>query len=241
MHRILSTLLVTVTVWQAPLAWAQAINYDSAHNYTSLLGTWSSGSGAVVTGVGFANPINFTFTYPNTTGISYSFTTDVLSDGSAGYFEEAQYRFTGNGSQPTCIIGVVQWQHGTYQLEPNGSIILNPFATDGRQQVQDMCAAKSNIIQQFNQTTLFQSWAIYDDPQRGPKLQIFQYNGAPLAPMYQLSQTPNMLPTQVLTGNVTQGQTTATTSGAGRSAAFGLATMMGAVGLASILGFMALL
>ena len=39
---------------------------------------------------GFAQPTNFTFTYPNNTGIAYSF------DG-LGHFEEAQYRFNANG------------------------------------------------------------------------------------------------------------------------------------------------
>lgn len=241
MHCILSLLLVSVAVSQVPSAWAQDIVYNQAHNVTSLLGTWSSGSGNVVTGVGFANPVNFSFTYPTTTGVAYAFTTDTLADGSAGYFEEAQYRFTGNGSQPTCIIGVVQWQHGTYQLMPNGSIVLNPFSTDGRQQVQDMCAAKSNIIQQFNQTTLFQSWAIYQDPQKGPKLQIYQYNGAPLAPMYQIAPTPNMLPTTTLTANVTQGQTTPGTAAGFRRADLGMVSMLGAIGFATVLGLVVLL
>jgi len=208
MSSAFSLLIASFVLWQIPSGQAQDVVYDSIHNVTSLLGTWSSGSGNVRTGVGFANPVNFSFNYPATTGMSYSFTTDVLSDGSAGYFEEAQYRFEGNGTRPTCIIGVVQWQHGVYELLPNGSMILNPFASDGRQQVQDMCAAKSNIIQQFNQTTLFQSWRIFQDPQRGPKLQIYQFNGAPLSPMYLISPTPNMLPTTTLTANVTTGQTT---------------------------------
>lgn len=41
---------------------------------------------------GFADPMNNNkpFTYPVNTGISYSFT-------DTGYFEEAQYRFLGNG------------------------------------------------------------------------------------------------------------------------------------------------
>jgi len=237
MDRALGLVLLSLAIWQNPSAMAQDIVYDSIHNVTSLLGTWSSGSGNVRTGVGFANPVNFSFNYPATTGISYSFTTDVLSDGSAGYFEEAQYRFTGNGSQPTCIVGVVQWQHGTYELLPNGSMILNPFPSDGRQQVQDMCAAKSNIIQQFNQTTLFQSWRIFDDPQRGPKLQLYEFNGAPDSPMYLISPTPNMLPTTTLTANVSQGQTTPG-SGALRKADSGLKAVLGATALAVMAGLL---
>lgn len=70
---------------------AQNIVYDSTHNVTPLHGTWSSGSKAVLTGSvspleylefdvfcltsfaqGFADPANLSFTYPPTTGISYS-------------------------------------------------------------------------------------------------------------------------------------------------------------------------
>jgi len=213
---------------------AQDPDLGPDHNVTSLLGTWSSGSGAVRTGVGFANPVNFTFTYPNTTGISYAFTVDVLSDGSAGYFEEAMYRFTGNGTQPTCIVGVVQWQHGTYTINANGSITLNPFAADGRQQVQDMCAAHSNVISQFNQTTLYEGWNIVNDPTHGVKLQMYQFNGAPLSPLYLISQTPSMLPTTTLT-NTTQGQEQAVGAGLRRLDAQ-LLGAFGIVGAALVMG-----
>jgi len=233
---LFASLFFSLLSHPSPVA-AQDVVYNSVHNTTSLLGLWSSGSGAVRTGSGFCNPVNNSFTYPATTGISYSFTTDVLSDGSAGYFEEAQYRFIGNGSQPTCITGVMQWQHGTYELVSNGSIILNPFAADGRQQVQDMCAAKSNILQQFNQTTLFLNWNIVQDPQRGTKLQIYEFDGTPMSPLYLISPTPNMLPTQLLT-NTTVSAEAITISAASRPEAVGL---FGAVGLAVIMGFVTLL
>ncbi|KAG9051632.1 Reversal of tor2 lethality [Tulasnella sp. UAMH 9824] len=212
--------------------------YDPEHNVTSIAGTWSSGNGAVMTGPGFANPVNFTFNYPATTGISYSFTEESLSDGSNGYFEEAQYRFQGNGSRPTCIVGVVQWQHGTYTLNSNGSITLNPFAADGRMQVQDMCAAKSNIIQQFNQTTLFAAWNIYQDTTRGYKLQLYRFDGAPLSPMYQISTTPNMLPTELLT-NTTVNTVVIGAASSRRDTSF--LPMLGVAGAAMFMGLVAVL
>ncbi|THH29357.1 hypothetical protein EUX98_g4811 [Antrodiella citrinella] len=165
-------------------------NLTAAHNLTSLEGTWSSGSRQVVTGPGFANPNNRTFIYPPTAGVSYSFTDD-------GFFESARYRFTGNGSDPHCILGAMVWIHGTYQLLDNGSMILAPFA-DGYQQIQDPCAAQSNFIEQYNDTELYISWQIFQDPVDGYKLHMFQFDGTPVAPQFQVSTTPNMLPTQLL-------------------------------------------
>jgi hypothetical protein len=81
----------------------------------------------------------------------------------------------------------------------NGSIVLIPFAEDGRQQVQNPCAAQSNVLRQFNQTTLFQSWRIFRDPQGNDKLHLFRYDGAPFPPLFRVSTTPTMLPTNTLT------------------------------------------
>ncbi|KDQ16137.1 hypothetical protein BOTBODRAFT_269161 [Botryobasidium botryosum FD-172 SS1] len=159
---------------------------------SQLVGTWSSGTKAVQTGAGFANPVTYSFNYPNVTGISYSFTAD-------GYFEEAQYRFNSNATQPKCITGVVIWQHGKFQLQPNGSITITPFAGDGRIQVQDPCAAVSNIITEYNQWEIFNWWYIGQDVSRGKYLQLYGFNGAPEPPMYLVANPPNMLPTQQLT------------------------------------------
>lgn len=170
---------------------AQAIVYDAAHNATTIVGTWSSGSQAVRTGAGFANPANQSFTYPKTTGISYSFSQD-------GFYEIARYRFNSNGSEPTCITGVIGWVHGRYTLQPNGSITMIPLG-DGFQQIQDPCAAVSNFIEVYNLTELYQSWQIFLDPQTaGYKLHLFQFDGSPLAPQFLVSAVPNMLPTQLL-------------------------------------------
>lgn len=81
----------------------------------------------------------------------------------------------------------------------NGSIILHPIAEDGRQQLQDPCAAESNVLRQFNQTTLFRSWRIFRDLQGRNKLHVFRFDGAPFPPMFQVYQTPQMLPTRKLT------------------------------------------
>jgi hypothetical protein len=165
---VLASSTITTSAQQAPIV------YDSIHNVTALGGTWSSGSKAVLTGPGFANPANMSFTYPPTAGISYSFTND-------GFYEISRYRFTSNGSDPTCITGVVVWVHGTYVLNPNGSISMTPFG-DGFQQVQDPCAAVSNFIQVYNDTEYYESWRIFLDPTTGYHLQLFAFNGEPVNP-----------------------------------------------------------
>ncbi|EPQ54877.1 hypothetical protein GLOTRDRAFT_139339 [Gloeophyllum trabeum ATCC 11539] len=155
----------------------------------SFVGTWSSGSGAVVTGSGFANPGNLSFTYPKNTGISYSFTSD-------GFYEIARYRFSSNASQPNCITGVMNWVHGTYETQPNGSVVLTPFG-DGYQQIQNPCGAVSNFIENYNDTELLSAWAVYAET-TGQRLYLYSYDGSPLAPQNLVSTTPNMLPTQRL-------------------------------------------
>lgn len=114
-------------------------------------------------------------------------------------------------SEPNCIIGTVVWVHGHYDLVGNGSIVLTPVG-DGYQQVQAPCAATSNFIQDYNFTELFQSWQIFMDPTDGPKLHLFQFDGSPVAPLFQLSPSPNMLPKQVLR-NVTANVVTVTSDG----------------------------
>jgi len=200
---LLSPLLLALALASSSLA--QDIVYDAIHNATTIVGTWSSGSQAVVTGPGIANPANQSFIYPKVTGVSYSFTGD-------GFYEIARYRFVGNGSEPTCIIGVLGWVHGTYTLERNGSVVMTPLG-DGYQQIQDPCGAVSNFIENYNVTELYQSWRIFQDPQTlGYKLHLFQFDGSPVAPQFQVSATPDMLPTQLLR-NVTPPTGASSTNG----------------------------
>lgn len=91
----------------------------------------------------------------------------------------------------------MNWVHGQYTLVSNGSITMTPFG-DGFQQIQDPCGANSNFIELYNDTELYLSWQIFMDPTDGPKLHLFQFDGSPVAPQFQLSATPNMLPTQLL-------------------------------------------
>jgi len=172
------------------LSLALALPALAQYNDTPITGTWSSGSQNVMTGPGFASPANESFFYPATTGMAYSFTSD-------GYYEIARYRMTGNGTSPNCITGVMNWCHGTYVINPNGSITATPFG-DGYQQIQDPCAAISNFIENYNDTESYVQWATYQDTVKGYTLQLYQFDGSPLPPLYQVSASPNMLPTQAL-------------------------------------------
>lgn len=74
---------------------------------------------------------------------------------------------------------------------------MTPFG-DGFQQIQDPCAAVSNFLEPYNITETYVQWRIFQDASAGPKLHLFQFDGAPLAPQFQISPSPNMLPTQKL-------------------------------------------
>lgn len=84
-----SIVFIAAAVAQVPQSQVPIV-YNSIHNATPIVGTWASGAKNVQTGSGFADPENQNFTYPSTTGISYSFDDD-------GNYEIARYRFTSNG------------------------------------------------------------------------------------------------------------------------------------------------
>ncbi|KAH9971993.1 chaperone for protein-folding within the ER, fungal-domain-containing protein, partial [Lactifluus volemus] len=171
-------------------ALAQQTTLGAAHNVTPIGGTWCSGARNVVTGTSFVNPGNVTFNYPKTTGISFSFT-------ETGFYEIARYQMYGNGSLPSCITGVMNWVHGTFTYNANGSLTLTPFG-DGFQQIQNACAANSDFIEHYNDTELYQSWQISYDPTLGPVLQLNKFDGSPIQPQTLYSLSPVMLPTQPL-------------------------------------------
>lgn len=161
-------------------------------------------------------PAEMKFNYPNNSGISYSLYVRILfprqpltlSSTNDGFFEEVQYQYNANASNPACIQAFIYWQHGTYTLNNNGSITLRPFASDGRIQVQDPCAATTNIITYYSNQVLFTDWGIVVDPSSGRyTLNLNRYDGAKMARMFLTAKPPNMLPTQVLTGVNASGQT----------------------------------
>ncbi|EME44088.1 hypothetical protein DOTSEDRAFT_79959 [Dothistroma septosporum NZE10] len=168
----------------------------------SIIGTWSTKSNKTLTGPGFYNPVEDKMIEPERTGFSYSFTDD-------GFYEEAYYRAIANPQNPSCPAGIMQWQHGTYEKNDNGSITLTPISVDGRQLMSKPCDYDNGIYTRYNQTELFKSWEVLTDPYHNiPRLNLFKFDGSPMAPMYLAMSPPQMLPTTTLN------PTTSSTGGA---------------------------
>ncbi|KAF2155036.1 ROT1-like protein [Myriangium duriaei CBS 260.36] len=171
----------------------------------SLVGTWTTKSNKTFTGPGFYNPQKDEFIEPARTGFSYSFTAD-------GFYEEAYYRAISNPTNPKCPSGILQFQHGSWIQNANGSLTLTPIAVDGRQLMSTPCNSNNAIYTRYNQTELFKTWQVYLDPYHQiQRLDLFGFDGAPLNPMYLAYQPPQMLPTTTL-------NPTATGTGAAKAA-----------------------
>ena len=99
---------------------------------------------------------------------------------------------------------MLNWAHGQFAFNGNGSLTLIPVA-DGYQRIQEPCSANSDFTEDYHLQEMYQSWQIFLDAVDGPKFHLFAFDGSPEPPMRLLSQTPNMLPTQLLrnTSNAT--------------------------------------
>lgn len=56
---------------------------------------------------------------------------------------------------PSCPSGIMQWQHGSYELLANGSLILTPIAIDGRQLLSEPCRQGISSYTRYNNTEHF--------------------------------------------------------------------------------------
>jgi hypothetical protein len=109
---------------------------------------------------------------------------------SDGFYEEAQYRYDSNATNPRCIRGKIIWQHGRYSENSDGSITMTPFGNDGRIQVQDPCAAETNVVTYYNEPGTFKNYALFvDSLSRRDTLQLYAFDGAKLAPVRRLHNT----------------------------------------------------
>ncbi|EZF24093.1 hypothetical protein H112_03327 [Trichophyton rubrum D6] len=159
-----------------------------------LVGTWTTKSRKVVTGPGFYDPIKDRLIEPSHTGISYSFTED-------GYFEEAQYRAIANPQNPACPSGMMLFQHGTYEIKPNGTLLLNAYAfeDDGRQLISDPCKGERASYYRYNQNETFKRYEVLLDKFHNiQRLNLYGHDGTPMNRMFLIYKPPQMLPTKHL-------------------------------------------
>lgn len=158
-----------------------------------LVGTWTSKSFAVFTGPGFYDPVSELLIEPDLPGISYSFTED-------GHYEEALYRVTSNPQSPDCPTALISYQHGTYTLDTtNSSLYLTPIEVDGRQLVSEPCKSNLSSYNRYHQPTYFQKYQVTLDGYNGKQsLQIYQFDGSLMPPLYLAYRPPLMLPTETL-------------------------------------------
>lgn len=49
----------------------------------------------------------------------------------------------------------MQWQHGSFEKEANGSLILQPIAVDGRELISEPCTSDTAVVLRFNDPAIF--------------------------------------------------------------------------------------
>ncbi|KAI6805309.1 hypothetical protein KC367_g8000 [Hortaea werneckii] len=172
---------------------------------SDIVGTWSTKSNKTTTGPAFYDPLNEELIEPERTGISYSFTAD-------GWYENAYYRAIPNPRDPKCPSAIMQWQHGNWVMNTTGSLQLTPIAVDGRQLMSSPCDYDDGVYTRYNQSETFERYSVYIDPYHNVlRLDLYQFDGSPMQPMYIRYQPPQMLPTSTLN------PTSATASATGSS------------------------
>lgn len=179
----------------------------AASDVKSLAGTWSSKSNQVFTGPGFYDPVDELLIEPSLPGLSYSFTED-------GHFEEASYQVSGNPKNPGCPVAALTYQHGEYELLDNGTLILHPICVDGRQLLSDPCNDNGkSTYSRYNQTETFKSFDVQIDDYNGIyRLQLYQFDGSLMQPLYLAYRPAMMLPTETLNPTETSDQAQSTGS-----------------------------
>lgn len=161
---------------------------------SELVGTWTSKSNTVFTGPGFFDPVDELLIEPDLPGIAYSFTED-------GHYEEALYRVVSNAKNHACPVASITFQHGKYELLANGSLVLTPIEVDGRQLLSDPCGdvADASVYTRYVQPVLFQAFSVSLNAYHGRMyLQLYQFDGSKMQPLFLAYQPPLMLPTETL-------------------------------------------
>ena len=90
----------------------------------------------------------------------------------------------------------MQWQHGTYTIASNNSLILSPFGVDGRQMLSEPCQSDYSRYERFNQMEIMREWVVSEDKyKRVKRLDLGKWDGEKIQPLYLAYRPPMMLPT----------------------------------------------
>ncbi|KAF5212709.1 Reversal of tor2 lethality [Clavispora lusitaniae] len=149
----------------------------AAPNMEELEGTWTSKSNTVFTGPGLYDPVD-----------------ELL-------IEPARCTESNPTHKTTLAPSPVSHSTGTYEILSNGSVVLTPIAVDGRQLLSDPCgysAEKAKYVR-YVQPTWFEKYQVSINSYHGRyMLQIYQFDGSPMQPLYLAYKPPMMLPTTAL-------------------------------------------
>jgi hypothetical protein len=116
---------------------------------------------------------------------------------------------------PKCPKGIIQWQHGKFTKNADGSLDLSPIKVDGRQLYSDPCEYSNSVYTRYNATETFKVGptqnlprnlltlpqryeVVIDKYHQIKRLNLFKQDGAPLMPLYIAYTQPKMLPTTTL-------------------------------------------
>lgn len=161
---------------------------------TDLVGTWLSKLNTVFTGPGFYDPVDELLIEPALPGILYLFTED-------GHYEEALYRVVPNPTDHDCPSAVLIYTHGTYEVLANGLIALSAITVDSRQLLLEPCSDNGKLAYtRYDQATgFFLEYLVYVDPYHGRyRIDLYEWDGTPVQPLYLAYRPPLMLPTITL-------------------------------------------
>lgn len=91
------------------------------------------------------------------------------------------------------------WQHGSYTLNTNGSLSLQPIRVDGRQLLSDPCEADESTYMRWSQAELYKGYEVLVDTYKNVRrLNLYKFDGSPVNPMYIAYEPLQMLPTATL-------------------------------------------
>lgn len=119
-------------------------------------------------------------------------------------------------TKPSCPQAIMQWQHGTVVENDDGSLSLSPISVDGRQLQSDPCSSSTSTYTRYNQSETMEKYTVSTDAYtKLTRLDLYEFDGTPMNPMFLAYSPPQMLPT--ITLNPTTSATASATAKVKRS------------------------